>query len=137
MLLNYNELVSGGYFVSDVDNSAFSLEFKELCKEFKGLPVVLNEIETKGITVDGKKVYFKFDDNEVLSYLRYCINFIEAGSIIDFLDFRDYVDYWCEESPNYNYFYYRGFHAIKFDNYAECIKFYSVVYYIVALYLGL
>ena len=136
MLLNFNKLVSGGYFASDVDNDAFSLEFNELCKEFKGLPVALNEIETKGVTVDGKSVYFKFDDNHIMSYLRYCINFVEAYHIIDFEDFRDYVDFWYEEGFRKNRYAKNGFHVIKFDNYAECIKYYDVVYYIAALYLG-
>lgn len=136
MLLNYNKLVLGGYFANDIDNDAFSLELKALCNEFKGLPVVVNEIETKGVTVEGKTVYLNFDDNGILSYLRYCINFIESYKILDFLDFRDFIDFWYQEGLTKNQYTRKGFHTIAFDNYSECIKFYAVVYYIAELYLG-
>lgn len=135
MLLNYNELQSGAYeFAVLYSHESFVSQLKFMCQKVNALPVVVNQLENNGVMVDGKKVYLDFENSNLLCYLNYCVEFIQYHHLIDFEDFRDYIEFWYEEGFTKNNYTRKGFHTIAFDNYEECSKFYAVVFYIAELH---
>lgn len=135
MLLNFNELQAGGYQLAVVySHENFVSELNHMCQKVNALPVVVNQIESQGVMVEGRKVYLDFDNYNMLCYLNYCVQFIQNHHLIDFEDFRDFIDFWYEEGFTHPRYKRGGLHTIKFDNYEECSKFYAVVFYIAELH---